>query len=61
MTKAKKVYMYDMQGNLVMEFKTTRECADYFGKEKDYINFNIKYYKRFRYNDQWYRLSRDKK
>jgi len=57
---AKPVYVYDVDGNLVKEFKTTKECAEYFDKERDYINHNLKYYKKIRQNDVWFILKRVK-
>lgn len=58
---AKPMYVYDMDGNLVMSFETTKECAEYFDKDRDYINHNIKYYKKIRKDDKWYKLSRERK
>ena len=56
----KKIYMYDLNMNLVQEFDTTQDFADYVGKELQYIYHNIKYCKKFRFNNQWYILKREK-
>ena len=60
MSKGKPVYIYDLEGNLVKEFETTSECAEYFNKEKDYINHNLKYYKKIRKDNIWYVLKRER-
>ena len=57
---AKPVYMYDLEMNLLKEFKTTSECADYFEKEKDYINHILKYNAKIRRNRKWYILKRER-
>lgn len=55
----KKVYMYDLKGEKIKEFETTQDCADYFEKEREYINHNLKYCDKIRKNGCWYRLSRE--
>lgn len=57
---AKPVYMYDMWGDLFMEFKTTKECAEYCEKEPEYINYNIKYCNKIRVDGIWFKLRRNK-
>ena len=52
--------MYDLEGNLIKEFKTTQDCADYFDKEREYINHNLKYYDKIRKDGKWYRISRER-
>lgn len=61
MTMRKAVYVYDMDGKLVKEFETTIDCADYFEKEREYINHNLKYCKKIRKDGKWYKISRIKK
>ena len=56
----KPVYLFDIEGNFLKKFETTQDCADYFGKEREYINHNLCYCDKFRYNGKWYRLSREK-
>ena len=60
MAIAMKVYMYGVDGNLLKEFETTRDCAEYFEKDREYINHNLKYYKKIRKDNVWYKLSREK-
>ena len=55
----KKIYLYDLEGNLVEEFKTTDECADYLGKDRLYLYHNLKYCKKIKFCGKWYRLSRE--
>ena len=55
----KPVYMYDTEGNFIRKFETTEECADYFDKERDYINHNLKYCKKIRKDGRWYVISRE--
>lgn len=57
---AKPVYMYDLEMNLLKEFKTTGECADYFGKDSDYINHSLKYNAKIRRNGKWYIIKRER-
>ena len=56
----KKVYMYDTNMNLIKEFETTPECAEYLNKELQYVNYNIKYYDKIWFNNKWYILKREK-
>jgi hypothetical protein len=60
-TKGKPMYVYGMDGKLEYEFETTQDCADFFEKDKDYINHNVKYCKKIRRDGVWYSLSREKK
>ena len=60
MTTAKPVYMYNSKGELVKEFKTTEECGDYFGKDPEYINYNLCHFDKIRYKNEWYRIRRTK-
>ncbi len=57
-TTTKPVYLYDLEDNLLRKFKTTMECAEYFNKEPEYINHNLKYCNKIRKDDKWYRISR---
>ena len=57
---SKPVYMYNLKGELIREFKTTEECGYFFNRDRDYINHNIKYCDKIRYNDEWYRIRRKK-
>lgn len=57
---SRKVYLYDNEMNFIREFETTKECADYFGKEKDYINHHLKYREKIRKDGVWYRIKRKK-
>lgn len=57
---SKPVYMYDMDGKLLKEFETTVDCADFFGKDREYINHNLKYYQKIRKDGTWYYLRRNK-
>jgi len=61
MTTGKAVYVYDVKGELIKEFETTKDCAEYFEKEREYINHNLKYYRKIRKDGEWYILSREKK
>lgn len=56
----KKVYLYDLDGVLLKEFSTTEECADYFDKDREYINHNLKYCKKIRKNGKWFVIRREK-
>ena len=58
MTKA--VYLFDVNGNFIQKFETTKECADFFGKDREYINCNLKYHSKIRKDGVWYRISRTK-
>lgn len=53
----KKVYLYDNDMNFIKEF-TTRECADFFDKDIEYINHHLIYYKKIRKGGKWYRIKR---
>lgn len=61
MKNTKKVYMYDLEGNLIKVFETTNDCGEFFGCDNDYINHNLKYCKKKRYKDTWVILSRTQK
>lgn len=56
----RKVYLYDLNNNLLKEFSTTEECANYFGKEREYINHNLKYCKKIRKDGEWFVIRREK-
>ncbi len=58
-TTTKPVYLYDANMNFIMKFETTSECAEYFGKETDYINHNLKYCKKIRKDDKWFIIKRE--
>ena len=55
---SRKVYLYDNEMNFIREFETTQECADFFEKEKDYINHHLKYREKIRKDGVWYRIKR---
>ena len=57
---SKPVYMFDMDGNLLKEFETTQDCADYFEKDRDYVNHNLKYYQKIRKDGVWYKIRRNR-
>ena len=57
-TTTKPVYLYDLEDNLLRKFETTMECAEYFNKEPEYINHNLKYCDKIRKDGKWYRISR---
>lgn len=61
MAKGKPVYVYNVKGELLKEFETTKECAEYFEKDREYINHNLKYSKKIRKDGLWFVLSREKK
>ena len=56
----KPVYLFDVDGNFIRKFETTKECAEFFGKEREAINYNLKYHARIRKDGVWYRISRTK-
>ena len=56
----KPVYMYDIDMNFIRKFETTQECADYFEKERDYINHSLKYNSKIRKDGKWYLIRRNK-
>ena len=56
----KKVFLYDLEGNLLKEFKTTQELADYLDYPREYIYFNLKYYDKIRFKGKWFRIRREK-
>ena len=56
----KKVYLYDLDGVLLKEFETTEECGEYFEKDREYINHNLKYCKKIRKNGKWFVIRREK-
>lgn len=58
MSGSKPVYMYDLEGNLIKYFKSTLECAEYFDKDREYINHSLKYYKKIRKDGKWYKIGR---
>ena len=57
----KKVYVYDIENNLIKVFKNTRSAAIFFGCDTEYLYHNIKYCKRKRKDGKWYILSRNEK
>lgn len=58
MKNTKPVYLYSLDGKFIREFATTEECGDYFDKDKEYINHNLKYYKKIRKDGVWYLIKR---
>ena len=57
---SKPVYLYDIEGNFIKKFETTNECAEYFNQDRDYINYNLAYYKKIKKDGKWYVISREK-
>lgn len=57
--KEKSVYMYDTEGNFLRKFETTSECAEYFEKDREYINHSLKYCRKIRKDGKWYVIRRD--
>ena len=55
----KKIYLYDMEDNLLREFKTTEEFAEYSGHDREYIYHNLKYCKKIRIKGNWYKIRRN--
>lgn len=60
-TTSKPVYLYDIDGNFITKFPTTRDCGDYFDYTREYINHNLKYRKKIRKDGKWYIISREEK
>lgn len=59
MTTTKPVYMYDVDMNFIQKFETTKECAEFFHKSSEYINYNLKNYKKIRKGIRWYIIKRE--
>lgn len=57
---SKPVYLYDADMNFIRMFETTHECADFFDKDRDYINHNLKYCKKIRKDDKWFVIKRER-
>lgn len=57
----KKVYMYNLDNELVRVFDTTEECGRYFGYDKEYLYHNLKYCKKIRHKKErkWYIIRRE--
>lgn len=53
----KKVYLYK-DNELIKIFETTQECADYLKKDREYLYHNLKYCKKIRFEEEWYKISR---
>ena len=60
MTRTLPVYMYDLEMNFIRKFETTQECAEYFGKERLYINHSLKYRAKIRKDGKWYIIRRNR-
>lgn len=60
MGKQKPVYLYDINMNLIKKFETTKECAEFFEKNAEYINHSLIYNSKIRKGDEWYIISREK-
>lgn len=58
MGKIKSVYLYDLDMNLIKEFRTTKECANFFDKDTNYISHSLKYNSKIRKDDVWYIIKR---
>ena len=54
----KKVELYDENMNYIKTFETTEECAEFFNKDKAYINHNLKYRDKIRKDGKWYKIKR---
>ena len=55
----KPVYLYDTNYNFICKFDTTRDCAEWFDKDREYINHSLKYCKKIKKNYKWYIISRE--
>lgn len=55
----KKVFLYNMNDELIKIFKTTEECALFFDKEIQYIYHNLKYCKKIKKDNTWYKIKRE--
>lgn len=60
MVKALPVYMYDLEMNLIKEFKTTKECAIYLNRERDNVNNSVNYKTKIRKDGKWFILKRER-
>lgn len=60
MTRTLPVYLYDLEMNFIRKFETTQECAEYFGKERLYINHSLKYRAKIRKDGKWYIIRRNR-
>ena len=58
--KKKPVYLYDINMNFLQEFKTTDDFADYSGYSREYVTYNLKYYKKIWVNYKWHIIKREK-
>lgn len=56
----KPVYLYDIEGNFLRKFETTEECAEFFGKDRLYINHSLKYRAKIRKDGKWYIIRRNR-
>lgn len=53
------VYMYDMEGKLLKKFEQTKDCAEFFDKDPDYICHNMQYCDKIKKDNTWYRITRE--
>lgn len=56
--KKKRVFVFKNKV-LVRIFDTTDECAEFFGKDREYIYHNLKYCEKIRKDGQWYEIKRE--
>ncbi len=56
--KTKPIYLYDMDMNLIEEFETTDDFADYCNKDRAYIYHNLKYCNKIWIKRKWYIIKR---
>ena len=56
----RKVYLYNLNKELINVFESTKECANYFNYDTSYIYHNLKYCKKIRHKEtkQWYTIKR---
>ena len=55
---SKPVYLLAVDGKFIRKFETTHECADYFDKDREYINHNLKCCKKIRKDNKWFLIRR---
>ena len=57
----KKVYLYDINKELIQVFEDTEDCANYFNYDRQYIYHNLKYCKKIWHKEKrkWYIIKRD--
>ena len=56
----KPIYLYDMNWNFIKKFDSTDEFGDYCNYDRSYIYHNLKYCKKIRIKNKWYKIRREK-